>query len=197
MGTTLDVEVNEQLIPPFEVTNKVEISNVEDKKIRDQAAKACGGNDQECVRRTEASLRQNALIAKQSEANSTATAIKGRRLTVNIIDENGKRKRIVVPDGQKFKLDNVSVSDPKQGGFQVPSSSYIQNQFKLLAGLMFTTLIYVFSVAATYTLFMQNTPLFVAIPVTAISIFVPYSGYALVFFYFMVKSAINTYVGKV
>jgi hypothetical protein len=197
MGTTLDVDVNEQLIPPFEVTDKVEISNLEEKKIRDKAVKACGGNDQECVRGTEAKLKEEALEAKRSEARSSATAIKGRRLTVNIIDENGERKRIVVPDGQKFKLDNVSMNDPKKGAFQVPSIDYIQNQMKLLGGLIFSTMIYVFSVAATYTLFMQNTPLFLAIPVIAISIFVPYSGYALVFLYFMVKSAINTYVGKV
>jgi hypothetical protein len=197
MGTTLDIAVDEKLIPPFEVTQKVEISNLEEKKIRDKAVKACGGVDQDCIRNTEATLRQEALATKQKEANSSATAIKGRRLTVNIIDENGERKRIVIPDGQKFKLDNVSINDPKKGPLQVPSAEYIQNQFKLLGGLIVSTMIYVFSVAATYTLFMRNTTLIIAVPVTAISVFIPYSGYVMIFLYFMVKSAINTYVGKV
>jgi hypothetical protein len=94
-------------------------------------------------------------------------------------------------------LDNVTVNDPKKGPLQVPSSEYIQNQFKLLAGIVLATVVYVFSIAATYTLFMQHTALFVAIPVIAISVFIPYSGYVMIFLYFMVKSAINTYVEKV
>jgi hypothetical protein len=195
LGTTLDLDVNERLIPPFEVADKVEITSLDEKRIREQAASRCGGVDQECIRTTEATLRANALAAKQEQANSSATAIKGRRLTVNIIDENGKRRRIVIPDGQKFKLDNVSINDPKKGPLQVPSMEYFQNQFKLLGSLVLSTLVYVFSVAATYTLFMQNTPLFVAVPVTAVSVFVPYSGYVIIFLYFMFNSAVKTYVG--
>jgi hypothetical protein len=197
LGTTLDIDVNEQLIPPFEVAEKVEITSLEEKKIKEQAVKACGGVDQECIRKTESKLRQQALAEKQNQANSSATAIKGRRLTVNIIDENGQAKRIVVPDGQKFKLDNVSVSDPSKGPLQLPSADYFQNQFKLLGSLVLSTLVYVFSVGATYTLFMQNSPLFIAVPVIALSVFIPYSGYVMIFLFFMFKSAIKTYVGDI
>jgi hypothetical protein len=198
LGTTLDIDVNEGLIPPFEVAEKVEITTQEEKKIREAASKSCGGVDQECIRKTEATLRANALAAKQAQANSSATAIKGRRLTVNIVDEQGQRKRIVVPDGQKFKLDNVSLNDPKNGALQVPSAEYFQNQFKLLGSLVLSTLIYVFSVAATYVLFMQTKlNLALAVPATAIAIFIPYSGYVLIFLFFMAKSAFNTYVGDV
>lgn len=195
LGTTVDVDVNEQLIPPFEVAEKVELTNQDERKIRNQAVKACGGVDQECIRKTEASLRQSVLAAKQNEANSSATAIKGRRLTVNIVDENNVRKRIVIPDGQKFKLDNVMINDPKKGSMQVPSLEYIQNQFKLLGGVVLSTLVYVFSVAVTYTLFMQGYGILVAIPATVISIFIPYSGYAMVFLWFMFQSAVNTFIG--
>jgi hypothetical protein len=198
LGTTLDLDVNEQLIPPFEVAEKVEITSLEEKRIREQAAARCGGVDQDCIRKTEATLRANALAAKQQQANSSATAIKGRRLTVNIIDENGQRRRIVVPDGQKFKLDNVSVNDPKKGPLQVPSMEYIQNQFKLLGSLVLSTTIYVFSVAATYVLFMQTDfNLLLAVPATAIAVFIPYSGYALIFLFFMFNSAVKTYVGGI
>ena len=197
LGATLDLDVNEQLIPPFEVAEKVEITTAEEKRIREQAASRCGGVDQECIRTTEATLRQNALTAKQAQANSSATAIKGRRLTVNIIDENNKRRRIVIPDGQKFKLDNVSLNDPKKGPFQVPSAESIQNRFKLLGSLVLSTLVYVFSVAATYTLFMRKTGPLVTAPLVAISVFIPYSGYVLIFLYFMFISAVDTYVGDV
>jgi hypothetical protein len=194
LGTTIDVDVNEGIIPPFEVVNKVELSPLEEKRIREKATRSCGGVDQECIQRTEATLRQETLTEKQNEASSTATAIKGRRLTVNIVGEDGKRKRIVIPDGQKFKLDNVTVMDPKKGPLQVPSSEQIQTQMRLLAGVVFSTLMYVLSIAITYTLFVPNTVLFVSVPVVAISVFVPYSGYFLSFFYFAFKSAVNTYV---
>jgi hypothetical protein len=194
-GTGLDVDVNESMIPPFEVVKKVEITNLEEKKIRDQATKSCGGVDQQCISRTEAQLRQEKLTEKQNEASSAATAIKGRRLTVNIIDENGNRRRIVIPDGQKFKLDNVTVNDPKKGPLQVPSTEYIQNQMKLIAGIVFSSLAYVFSIVATYTLFVPNTTFLISIPAVAMSVFVPYSGYFIVFFFYMFRSAVDTYVG--
>lgn len=198
LGTTLDVDVNEQLIPAFEVADKVSITTLEEKKIREQAVKACGGVDQACLEKKEAELRQQALQAKQSQSESSANIIKGRRLTVNIIDENGKRRRIVVPDGQKFKLDNVSINDPKKGPIQVPTMEYIQNQFQLLGSLTFSTLIYVFSVAATYVLFMQTDfNLLLAVPATAIAVFIPYSGYVMIFLYFMFITAVDTYVGKI
>lgn len=197
MGTTIDVDVNEKLIPPFEVTNKVKLSTEEIEDIRKTAVKECGGNDQQCINFKETILRQNKLIDKQKEASSASGVIKGRRLTINMVDENGQRKRVVIPDGQKFKLDNITINDPKKGPLQVPSTEYIQNQFKLLAGIVLATLIYVFSIAATYTLFMQHTTLIVAIPAIALSVFIPYSGYVMIFLYFMITSAVNTYVEKV
>ena len=193
-GTTIDVDVNEQLIPPFEVTNKVEVTNEEEKAIKEQAAKRCGGVDQDCIRQTEATLRQNALDAKQQQANSSATAIKGRRLTVNIIDEKGDRRRIVIPDGQKFKMEDISVTDPRKGEFQVPSMEYIRNQFKVFGTIILGSIVYVFGVAATYVIFSQRFDNLVAIPVTAISVFIPYSGYVMIFLYFMFKSAVDTYL---
>ena len=196
LGTTIDVDVKSDLIPALTVADKVEITSLEEKKIREQAAKTCGGVDQDCINKTESQLRQAALAAKQQEANSAANVIKGPRLTVNIIDEDGKRRRIVVPEGQKFKMDNITVNDPKKGPLQVPTADYIQNQFKLVGSLILSTLIYVFSVAATYTLFMQpDANLLIAVPATIVAVFIPYSGYVMIFLWFMFRSAVNTYVG--
>jgi hypothetical protein len=196
LGTTIDVDVNEQLIPAFEVADKVEITSLEEKRIREQASAFCGGVDQACIEKKESELRQQALQAKQSQANSSAGVIKGRRLTVNMIDENGKRRRLIIPDNQKFKLDNVTVNDPKKGPLQVPTMESIQNQFKLLGSLVLSTLVYVFGVAATYVLFMQTRMgVLLAAPATVIAVFIPYSGYVLIFLYFMFFSAVETYVG--
>lgn len=195
VGTTLDTVVDEGLIPPFTQTTSATVTNAEEKKIRDDAVRACGGADQKCIDDTMARLRQEKLNEKMNQARSSATTIKGRRLTVNLIDENGKRQRIVVPDGQQFKLDNISVTDPKKGPLQLPSYEYFQSQLKLIGTLILSTLIYVFSVAATYTLFMQNAEI-LAIPATAVAVFIPYSGYVMIFLYFMFNSAIKTYIGE-
>jgi hypothetical protein len=193
-GSTLDIDVNEKLIPPFEVTQKVEITNLEEKKIRDDAARACGGADQECIARTEAKLRQEKLKEKQKNLDTSEAEIKGRRLTV-IYVENGEKKRKVIPDGQKFKLSNISGGDPNKG----PSTSEVQEKFKRLGLTIFYVVLYVFSVAATYVVFAQKTQygIGLAIPATVVAVFIPFSGYFMILFYFGFFSAVDTYVGKV
>lgn len=196
LGSKIDVEVSEKLLPPFVVTPKVEIEPKEEKKIKDDAVKACGGADQACIERTEARLRQDMLAAKQQANETNEALIKGKRLTVNLI-ENGKRVRKVIPDGNKFIMDNLTTNDPKKGGEKaLPSLSQMQGQLFTLGVLVLSTMIYVFSVAATYTLFMPMGPL-VAVPTTAIAIFIPYSGYVIMFLYYMFSAAINTYIGNI
>lgn len=195
LGSKIDVDVNEKLLPPFVVTPKVEIEPKEEKKIKDDAVKACGGADQACIERTEARLRQDMLAAKQQANETNEALIKGKRLTVNLI-ENGKRVRKVIPDGNKFTMDNLTSADPKKGDVSLPSLSETQDKLKTLGMLVLAAAAYVFSVAATYTLFMQMGPL-VAVPTTAIAVFIPYSGFFMVFVYYMFMRAVDTYVGKI
>jgi hypothetical protein len=195
-GTSLEVDVNEQLIPPFVVAERVSVTSDEEEDMRAEASRQCGP-DQDCIRQTVSRLMAAKLTEKQTEANSSATAIKGRRLTVNIIDETGQRRRIVIPDGQKFSLDNVSVTNPTKGGLSVPPAEYFQKQVTDIGALILSTSVYVFGVAATYTLLMQGPGLIVAVPATAVAAFIPNSGYVLIFLYFMLTSAVNTYIGKV
>lgn len=196
LGTTIDVDVDEKLIPPFEVADKTELSARDERKIREAASRQCNGNDQECITAKEAQLRQEALAAKERQGNSSANVIKGRRLTVNIIDADGKRRRVIIPDGQKFKMENVAISDPRKG-LQVPKMEYIQNQFKLLGSLAFATFVYVFNVVLTYTVFSDafGNPL-MSIPLVVIAIFIPFSGYVMVFLYYMATGALKTYTGE-
>lgn len=193
-GTSIDVDVNEKLIPPFEVVDKTELSMEDERKIKDQAKRACGdGVDLQCMTATEARLRQNALTEKEAQTNSSANVIKGRRLIVNIRDENNKRRQIVVPDGQKFSLKNVSTNSAP--GAILPSADTLQKQLLLWTGVAVGALVYVFSVAATYTLFFPILDYF-AIPLIVIALFVPYSGFIMIFLYFMGASAIKSYLGQ-
>lgn len=194
LGTDIDVDVNEQLIPPFEEAAETSLTSRDERKIREAAAKQCGGNDQECITAKEAQLRQETLATKTRQANSSANVIKGRRLTVNIIDENGNRRRIIVPDGQKFKMSKITVNDPRKE-FEVPTMEYLQKQFKMLGTLTLETFVYVFGIVLTFTVFsIELTPLF-AIPLVVISVFIPFSGYIMVFGFYMFRTFVNVYVG--
>lgn len=193
-GTSIDVDVNEKLIPPFEVVDKTELSREDERKIKDQARRSCGdGVDQQCMTATEARLRQNVLTEKEAQSNSGANVIKGRRLIVNLRDENGKRRQVVVPDGQKFSMKNVSTNNV--AGAALPSVDTLQKQLFLWTGVAVAAAVYVFSVAATYTLFFPLLDYF-AVPLIVIALFVPYSGFMMIFFYFMGASAVKSYLGQ-
>lgn len=192
-GTSLDVDVDEKLIPPFEIVDKTQLTAEDESRIKDDAKKACGdGVDQSCMKATQARLRQSALVEKEAKSNSSANVIQGRRLTVNIVDDNGVKRRVVVPDGQKFSLKNVSGGRP---GDTLPSLSAIQQQTLIWVGIAVGTAVYVFSVAATYTIFFPMLDMF-AIPLIIISLFVPYSGFIMIAGYYGVQSAMKTYLGQ-
>jgi hypothetical protein len=193
VGTRLDIPVDENLIPPFTVAEKTELDPQDIARIREQASKNCGGVDQECIAATESRLRQERLTEKERLANSAIGVIKGRRLTLNV-RENGKLVRKVIPDGQKLSLENVSVTDPRNGKTQLPPLKYFQNQLFIFGTVVLATFVYVFSIIAVYTIFAPRMGLPVAIPLTVIAFFIPYSGYLIIFFYFMFVSLVKTYV---
>jgi hypothetical protein len=175
----------------------VEITNLEEKKIRDDASRACGGADQECVARTEAKLRQEKLTEKQSNLDTAEAEIKGRRLTVIYVDEwkesaEGRSRRTEVQTLPTSPAGILRKDSPlrKRGSGQVQEARSHGTR---------TPCIYVFSVAATYVVFSQKTQfgLGIAVPATVTAIFVPFSGYFMILFYFGFFSAVDTYVGKV
>jgi hypothetical protein len=199
MGTSINVDVNDKIIPPFEVVDKTELTTSEERKIRRQATESCGGVDQQCIQTTESRLRQDALAAKQRQNNLNQAAIKGKRLTVTVLEvgANGQttRRKIVIPEGQKFDLQNVSVTDPRKP-MELPPFEYYRNQLFMAGGVALAAGLWAFSILATYTVFSRpetGIGLFAIIP-TVIAFFVPYSGYAMIFLYYMFRSAVDTYV---
>jgi len=153
---TLDVTADEKLIPAFEVSEKTELDSQDEKRIRTEAVKQCGESDQNCLEATKARLRSGRLKEKENE-QGLQNVIKGRRLTVNVIDDKGKRKQMIVPDGQKFKLENVTGVKPSKGGMGLPSVNIIQERAWSLLGFIFVAFVYVFGIAMSYTTFMRES----------------------------------------
>jgi hypothetical protein len=155
-GDTIDVVANETLIPAFEVSEKTELDDLEQRRIREEAVKACGGEaNQECLERTRLKLNQEALLEKEKEVERK-NVIKGRRLTVNIIDNEGKRKQVIVPDGQQFTLSGVTSINPGEKGLGVPSRSEVEKKMWDVIGMVAYAFVYVFGVVMTYTVFMRR-----------------------------------------
>jgi len=166
-GGTLDVTADEKLIPPFEVSAKTELDNRDQRSIRQDAVAACGGEaDQECLERTQLKLSQEKLKEKEQEVDRK-NIVKGRRLTVNIIDDNSKRRQIIVPDGQKFTLSGVSSVNPGEKGSAMPARSEIERRVGEVFAMMGYAFVYVFGVVMSYTVFMRESEAYFKIGNTA------------------------------
>lgn len=197
VGAEINVPVDDKLIPAFEVVDKTSLTTTDEQKIRKMAEEACGGPDQACLEATTARLTQEALVEKSTQANSTANIVRGRRLTVTVVDEKGARKRIVVPDGQIFELKGISGGDPRNPPSLIPSLSTVQANLLITATAIVGTALWAFGVLATYTLFSRIYSPYVGGVLAVISLLIPYSGYIMILGYFAGKAFIDNYTAKV
>jgi hypothetical protein len=197
MGSSIKVPVDDKLIPPFEVVEKTELTKGDEKKIREAAEKACGGPDQACMEVQMGKMRQQALVAKSTLANSSANVVKGRRLTVNVLDDEGNRRRMVIPDGHNFELDGLSPTDPRKPDQAIPSLDYFKGQFLEFSGIAIVTFVWVFGIVATYALFARAGFGYIAGVLAFIAFILPGSGYVMIFLYFILNSFVNNYTTMV
>jgi hypothetical protein len=194
-GGKIDVVANSSLIPMFEFGGEVKLSSSEESDVKQEAEKQCGSaNDANCIAVTEAKLRQSKLEEKHREQQSSAFLVKGRRLTVNYVDDKGQRKTIVVPEGQEFKLEGLKqVKDTKSiiPEFEVesllPSFSGTVLEGVKVTAIILGVFFYAFSIIATYKTFIQAGFTRIGYAATAAAVFIPYSGYVIMLLFFAVK----------
>jgi len=199
---TLDVTADETLIPVFDAAPQTKLDPKDEKLVREEAIRGCGGEaDQACLDAKIAELSQ----AKLQDLERTSTirnAIKGRRLTVTIADQNGRTRTLVAPDGQKFKLENVT-GDGKVKKDILPDVNVIYARAWTLALHIVNVFVYVFAIVAVYAIFMrkyETTGLdsfrMLAYGCAIVSIFLPYTGYFIILMYFGFNSFLNEYTNK-
>jgi hypothetical protein len=103
-GGEINVIANSSLLPMFETTDVVTLSQQDKDDIRDKAIEQCGGgSDTRCIAATSQTLTRSRFQEKKNEIASTVNQVKGRRLTV-VVNDKGVRRTLVIPDGQKFEL---------------------------------------------------------------------------------------------
>jgi hypothetical protein len=203
-GGVLDVTSNSDLRPAFEAAPETRLDSRDEKQIREQAVQACGGEaDQKCLERTRIKMSQERLRAKENE-NLVKGVIKGDRLTVNIVD-NGRRRTLIAPAGQKLRLENILGDKPsdKNAILALPTTDQFQERAITLITIVASTFFWVFGIVASYTIFMRQYEAtgkdsfrIIAYASAAASVIFPGLGYLIILGYFGFNAFIAEYIAK-
>jgi hypothetical protein len=204
VGGVLDVTASSELKPTFEAAPETRLDSRDERTIREEAVKACGGEaDQGCLERTRLKLSGERLKEKENE-NLVKGVIKGDRLTVNVVD-NGKRRTLIAPAGQKLRLENIlgDKASDKDAILALPSTNEIQDRAISLLTVVASTFFWVFGIVAAYTVFMRQYEAtgkdsfrLIAYAAAAASVIFPGLGYLIILGYFGFNAFIAEYVAQ-
>lgn len=182
----VDVTADQSLIPIINWggPKATRLTRLEQQEAQEIAIDECGGaQNKSCIEVRKQQKMQLMLKEKQDKSVAADKVVKGRRLTVTYIDENGREQTMIVPDGNQFK-----VGEPKKGEINPFGVGAILNALAKIGITLVVVLGWVYSVTATYRTFLEagyRLPGYVA---TAASIFFPYSGFFIMFAFFLFTS---------
>lgn len=157
----------------------------EQEEIKELAANMCGAADQVCLEKKMQELAQQKLKEKEAQSVSSTTVIKGDRLTVEFEDEKGVTQRAVIPAGQMFELGDLKKDDPGKADpafdYEAAMSPYRElfSSWWMILGTMALTFFYASSIIITWSTYAKRNSKLLAAGVTAIAVFIPYSGFLL------------------
>jgi len=172
----LDLVADNTLVPALDLlsgSKNVTLSDSEKADIKTQATNICGSaSDDKCIKFQTNQLESASLQKKVAEQQSSANIVTGRRLTLTYTDDQtGQQRTVAIPDGQKVKFGTaptVKLPDFTPSGTVLASLSVVSQ--------VVMTLLYVFSIGATYRLLILTGHTIVAYVLTGIAIVIPYSG---------------------
>ena len=167
-----DVVANTSLVPAISLSppTTVNLTDEDKESAKKWAIEQCGGaQDEKCVNERKATAESTTLQRKMAEQSSTANIVKGRRLTMTVVDDTGREQTVQVPDGQRLKIGEA----PKM---VLPSMSGTVLEVFKIAMIIFGALLYAFSVVVTYRTFVLVGQEYLGYALTAVAVFFPPSG---------------------
>ena len=172
----LDMIADNTIVPAVDMlsgSNDVALTDSEKEDIKKKAVEICGtASDDKCIQFNKNQFESSSLQQKVAEKQSSANIITGRRLTLTFTDDQtGQKRTVAIPDGQKVKFGEA----PTYKMPEFTASNTILGALGI-AGKVILTLLYVFSIAATYRLLILTNHINVAYILTGLAIIVPYSG---------------------
>lgn len=180
---SLNLKADSSLVPAVTLfSNTANLTDIDKQDINDQAIKNCQGNasDTQCIAAQTANLEATYLQTKIAQQNSSANIITGRRLTLDIVDENGNERTVMIPDGQTFTAGSNPAPKPTENSAGTGSTLASAASFfgsgvgYLVIGLL--TILWAFSVVVTYRVLVLANHIMAAYVLTALAIIVPFSG---------------------
>jgi hypothetical protein len=145
-------------------------------------------------------LSEERLREKENE-DLSKSVIKGERLTINVLD-NGRRRKLVTPAGQKFRLENLLGSKSVNLTDMVTVDSVQQYTIQIVT-IIASTFFWVFSVVAVYTIFMRQYEAtgkdyfrIVAYVAAGFALLVPGSGYVIILLAFAIPAFVTEYISE-
>lgn len=166
----MDLTADPSIVPSITLDppKTVSLTDGDKEEAKRFALEQCGGgNDTKCVTQRSASYEATLLQKRVAEQNSSKDIIKGRRLTVTFVDENGVEKTIQVPDGQKLKIGSPPVS---------VDTGDLLGKVRTIVTTVLMTGLWVFSVIVTYRTFIAAGWMYSGYAATAVAVLIPYSG---------------------
>lgn len=199
------VDVDSKLIPIVQVEGSTALTDDQVREAQERAELDCeGATDNSCVEIKSQEYLRKMIKEKLNSVQSSANLVKGRRMVVTL-NVDGEDRTYVIPEGQKFKLDESVIGDRKLiDPYGVAAGSpdlgeisaadifgEMGIQIGKALGVIAATAVYVFSVVATYKVFIQAGYTIVAYIATASAVFIPYSGIFITLGFFAIKEFIQ------
>jgi hypothetical protein len=183
------VTADEKLIPPIEtpMSSTIKLSAGEEAQITKDAEAQCGPSDQQCLEFNKNRLRQAKLKDKEVSKQSSANVIKGRRLTL-ILNRDGKRVKVEVPDGNKYALENIVGEITKTGDLKLPTKESLIVRVSAYLGSIIGLTIYLLGILIPYVFFLSegwSKPASIGMALLGV---IPYFGYFIILGYLIVKN---------
>jgi hypothetical protein len=191
-GTSIDIPVDNQLVPIFEGTPQADLTDEERKTIRDMAVQQCGSADQTCIEARVQTYTQQTLQLKLESSGDPSNIIKGTRLRVEIENPDKSITRRVIPAGQRFTFDGFEPDE----GLNIFSYEYIQRRVVDFGYYALIAFIWAFGIVATFVYFRQIGYLPLAIGGAILAALYPGTGYILIIIVAGVEAFIRYYVGS-
>jgi hypothetical protein len=191
---SISTSVDSSLLPMFQVGGKIELTDQEVKDARDKAIEFCGGeSNTQCVDSKAADFQRERRDEKELESQSNSRIVKGRKLTVTVV-ENGNKKTYEVPEGQMFELGKVKKEEPiKLEKSLIPNITIGGMALSIIqySTIFVLAVLYLYSILATYKTFNSGEYYYTKYVMTIVSIVIPFSGVVLPVLYFAIRTWIE------
>ena len=183
----VDVTADQGLIPiiNWNGPKSTTLTRQEQKEAQEKAVDECGGaQNKSCIEVRKQQKMQLMLKEKENKSVAADKVVKGRRLTVTYVDEAGREQTMIVPDGNQFKVGNPA----KKGEINPFALMPVLNALAKIGITLVVVFGWVYSVTATYRTLIEAGYRWVAYAGTAGAIFFPYSGFFIMFAFFLFTS---------